>query len=232
MSFLMKDTELENIIKVYSGSVHNYDNWMDSWAEKIAPARLLKTYSSALGQTARDAGHLLEIGVGTGRNMPLYGNAREVLGIDITLAALTKASANIPKGLKDRYVLTEMNSEKLDLASSSIDAIISTFHLCVTPHMEQAIDEMVRVLKPGGRAFVFEYQHAKGADLRRSQDFLADTFVSRGLEFQGKPVVLWNPTRDVIRAFTRRRSAFRIEKLERFEKSVMLSKALLVLTRK
>jgi SAM-dependent methyltransferase len=224
----LSSVRLENIRRVYRDSVIHYDHWMDCWARDIAPPYLLGQYVKILQEATDGARRVLEVGVGTGRNIPLYRKVSEFNGIDITPEVLDVARKRITPTQFSGHCLSVMDSESLEFEDSSFDVVVSTFHLCVVPEMENAINEMIRVLRKGGLVFIFEYQYAENKDIRAAQEMLAETFTESGLVYKGGPVVVWQPTRDIIGAFRRRSAVINIEKIERAEQSVMLAKVLLL----
>jgi ubiquinone/menaquinone biosynthesis C-methylase UbiE len=109
------------------------------------------------------SGHILDAGVGTGRNFPFYPAGATVLGIDISPAMLRRAeprraAANAPVELR------RMDVTSLDLPPASFDAAIATFLFCVLPEELQApaLRELGRVVKPGGPIRMLEYVRPAG----------------------------------------------------------------------
>jgi ubiquinone/menaquinone biosynthesis C-methylase UbiE len=103
------------------------------------------------------AGTVLEIGIGSGLNLPFY--TREVTrlyGIDPSAELLAMArrradSASIPVELRREW------AEQLPFESGSMDTVVSTWTLCSIPDALRALQEMKRVLKPGGRLLFVEH---------------------------------------------------------------------------
>src|SRR5262245_8112970 len=99
-------------------------------------------------------GRVLEIGVGSGVNLPLYTNrANEVLGVEPHPKLLTMASAR--KG-RVPTKLIEGSAESIPLDDSSVDTVVTTWTLCTIPDVAKALAEMRRVLKPDGRLLFVE----------------------------------------------------------------------------
>ena len=65
-----------------------------------------------------------------------------------------------------------MTGERLDLPSSEFDAVLSTWTLCTIPHLDAALAEMRRVLKPGGSFHFVEHGHAPDENVIRWQERL------------------------------------------------------------
>ena len=102
-------------------------------------------------------GKVLEIGVGTGKNLSYY-NYRKVklIGIDLSTGMLEKAKQKAEKN--DYPVMLRLgNVEKLPFNSNSFDYIVCTFVLCSVPNPKQAIKEMKRVLQNNGKIIFLEH---------------------------------------------------------------------------
>jgi ubiquinone/menaquinone biosynthesis C-methylase UbiE len=110
---------------------------------------------------------LLEIGVGSGRNLPLYGSAVDhVCAIDPSAEPLRLArnrTANVPMPVW----LVRGSAEQLPIANAVFDTIVTTWTLCSIPNPAAALIEMRRVLKPGGNLVFVE--HGLSPELRVSR---------------------------------------------------------------
>lgn len=91
-------------------------------------------------------------GVGTGLDLPLIPNGVHVTGIDITEAMLEKARVKA----KGQVTLLVMDAQSLQLPDSTFDAVIFNLILSVVPDGAAAFQEAWRVLRPGGRAVIFD----------------------------------------------------------------------------
>ena len=102
-------------------------------------------------------GLVLEIGVGSGLNLPLYGGAVErVVGLDPSPELLARAARVAVKG--DVAVhLVRGSAEAIPLPDRSVDAVVTTWTLCSIPDARRALGEMRRVLKPGGVLLFVEH---------------------------------------------------------------------------
>jgi len=116
---------------------------------------------------------VLEIGVGSGLNLPFYEPNRVagVVGIDpsrrlLSMASGRAASAPVP------VCLLRAGGEAIPLATASVDTIVSTFTLCTIPDAVGALREMGRVLRPGGHLLFCEHGLAPDEGVRRWQDRL------------------------------------------------------------
>lgn len=117
------------------------------------------------------AGTVLEIGVGSGLNLPLYQSASHVIGLDPSakLVAMARTSAT---GLALPIELVEGIAEAIPLPDHSVDTVVSTWTLCSIPDVRQALREMRRVLKPGGSLIFAEHGQSPDASVLRWQNRL------------------------------------------------------------
>jgi ubiquinone/menaquinone biosynthesis C-methylase UbiE len=124
---------------------------------------------------AEARGRVIEIGAGTGVNLELYGGGVE----DLTLVEPDPhMGAQLRKRLVDRHgdplpvQLAAAPAEALPFADDTFDTAVATLVLCTIPDPIAAIDEMARVLKPGGRLLFIEHVRADDASSARWQDRL------------------------------------------------------------
>jgi ubiquinone/menaquinone biosynthesis C-methylase UbiE len=102
-------------------------------------------------------GEVLEIGFGTGLNLPYYPQSiTKITTVDANSGMNSLANRRIQAG--DRAVkLYTLSAEKLPFADCSFDSVVSTWTLCSIPDVHQALAEIYRVLKPGGKLFFIEH---------------------------------------------------------------------------
>ena len=120
---------------------------------------------------AQARGKVLEVGVGSGLNLPFYDGATHVIGLDPSTKLLSMAhvaAAGIGKSIE----LVEGVAEAIPLPDQSVDTIVSTWTLCSIPDVARALGEMRRVLKPGGRLVFVEHGRSSEARVVRWQDRL------------------------------------------------------------
>ena len=116
------------------------------------------------------SGDVLEIGIGSGLNLPLYDAARvrRVFGIDPS-GPMIDYSRKRSAGLIFPVELRLASAEQVALPSDSIDTVVVTFALCSIPDVEAALREMRRVLKPDGKLLFLEHGLAPDSRVRRWQ---------------------------------------------------------------
>jgi len=102
-------------------------------------------------------GLVLEIGVGSGLNLPLYGAAADrVCGIDPSPELLDRARERIAAA-RVPVSLIRASAEQLPFRDAAFDTLVMTWTLCSIPNPSAALHEMQRVLKPGGCLLFVEH---------------------------------------------------------------------------
>lgn len=114
-------------------------------------------------------GEVLEVGFGSGRNVPHYPDAvSRVCAVDPSqrgreLARRRLAGSPVP------VEFVGLDGQQLPLADASVDRVLCTWTLCTIPDPGQALDEMRRVLRPGGQLHFIEHGLAPGAGVAKWQ---------------------------------------------------------------
>ncbi len=115
-------------------------------------------------------GRVLEIGVGSGMNLPFYRPpVREVLALEPAPRLVSMArgvTRNVPVGF------LEASAEAIPLDAHSVDTVVTTWTLCSIPHGATALAEIRRVLRPGGKLLFVEHGQAPDEGVRWWQDRL------------------------------------------------------------
>jgi len=104
----------------------------------------------------RAQGRVLEVAIGTGRNLPCYPEDAAVTGIELSPAMLAIARQRAADLGRDAD-LREGDAEHLPFADASFDTVVCALSLCTIPHPAAAIGEMKRVLVPGGRLLLLDH---------------------------------------------------------------------------
>lgn len=114
---------------------------------------------------------VLEVGVGTGKNMPYYPEDVEITAIDLTPGMLARAKVRAAElDAKVRLRLGDVQS--LDFPDQSYDDVVATFVFCSVPDPILGLNEIARVLKPNGRLLLLEHVRSANAVLGRLMDVL------------------------------------------------------------
>lgn len=116
-------------------------------------------------------GDVLEIGIGSGLNLPFYSadSVHSLIGIDPSKSSWSLAQT---EQLMFPVEYIQASAEELPLASESIDSIVVTYSLCTIPDPVRALSEMKRVLKSSGQILFCEHGAAPDPSVKRWQDRL------------------------------------------------------------
>ena len=107
-----------------------------------------------LGERAR--GRVLEVAIGTGRDLPHYPDGVTITGIELSPAMLAIARQRAADLGRD-VTLREGDAEHLPFGDASFDTVVCALSLCTIPSPAAAIGEMRRVLVPGGRLLLLDH---------------------------------------------------------------------------
>lgn len=170
----------------YAKTARNYDHWLGHYERwmglRPGRRRLL----------ARARGRTLEVGVGTGVNLPLYPASVELTGIDLSPAMLDIARERAAE-LGRKAELRIGNVENLDFTEDAFDTVVATLFLSAVPEQRRALAEIRRVLKPDGRLLVLDQVRTTSAPVRWLQRLVEPVAV----RFAG-----WHLARDLINDLT------------------------------
>ena len=121
---------------------------------------------------ARAEGRVLEIGIGAGPNLEFYpASVKEILALEPSAKLIAMAQRAAGKSSVAVKFL-EASGEAIPLERGSVDTVVMTWTLCSIPDAPQALQEMRRVLKPGGRLLFVEHGRSPDAGVRKWQDRL------------------------------------------------------------
>lgn len=134
-----------------------WDRYADRYDRQIRRCERVQIPGGREWACAQASGDVLEVAVGTGRNLPHYGPAvASLTGIDLSPGMLAVAR-NRARELGRDADLRVGNAHRLDFADAAFDTVVCTISLCNIPDDRAAIDEMYRVLRPGGRLVLLDH---------------------------------------------------------------------------
>jgi ubiquinone/menaquinone biosynthesis C-methylase UbiE len=115
------------------------------------------------------SGKVLEIGVGTGKNIPYYPSETELTGVDISPKMLKRAQGKA-KALGMNVEFSVMDIEQMTFPDESFDYVVSTFVFCSVPDPVRGLQEVRRVLMKQGTALFLEHVRSENPILGNMMD--------------------------------------------------------------
>jgi ubiquinone/menaquinone biosynthesis C-methylase UbiE len=139
----------------------------DRQLAKVEKAGLRALREGLIGQAS---GRVLEIGAGTGANLPLYRSAVESLTLTEPERPMLRRLERRVRDYAPSATVLRAPAEDLPFEDGSFDTVVSTLVLCGVSDQPRALRQLRRVLRPGGRLLFLEHVRAEEPKLARLQD--------------------------------------------------------------
>jgi ubiquinone/menaquinone biosynthesis C-methylase UbiE len=140
----------ERLREIWDRDAARFDKSM-GWFEKYILGKDNRVWACS-----RANGDVLEVAVGTGLNLPIYPADARVTGIELSPAMLEIAEQRA-SGLGRQFDLRIGDAHHLPFEDESFDSVVCTFSLCSIPDVDQAVGEMKRVLRHGGKLILADH---------------------------------------------------------------------------
>jgi len=156
--------ETERVLRLYEKEAHKYDREMRFFEWLLFAGGREWVCSQAEGE-------VLEIAIGTGRNLPHYRDDVRLTGIELSPAMLEIARTRARELGRD-VDLRIGDAQALEFADESFDTVVCTLSLCTIPDDRAAVAEVRRVLRPGGRFLLLEHVRSPLLPIRVAERLL------------------------------------------------------------
>ncbi len=183
-----------------------YDRWAPVY--DLAFAAVMRPGRRAAVAAVAEAGPaLLDVGVGTGLELPMFPPAARVVGVDLAETMLRRAGARVRRlRLGQVAGLSVMDATRMGFADGAFDGAVAPYVLSVVPDPHATLDEVARVVRPGGLIVLVNHFGAEAGPLRSIEAWLGRRSASLGWHPQFPFAVLgdWLAGRPDIRLVERR----------------------------
>ena len=178
--------QLEDVIRGYGRTARGYDRRLRFWFGTVLHiAKYRERAIELLGPL--EGARVLDIGCGTGANLPLLmrrvGETGQVVGLDYTPAMLEQARKRVESHGWPNVELVQGDAVLLDAVQGSFDAILSTYCFGLLYDLEQAMNRAIDRLEPDGRIVILDFGQVRPkGPLRLLYPIYADMLVRYGID--------------------------------------------------
>jgi phosphatidylethanolamine/phosphatidyl-N-methylethanolamine N-methyltransferase len=117
---------------------------------------------AATAAASRADGPILDVGVGTGLELPMFEPHTQVIGVDLSEPMLRRAAQRVAReGLRHVAGLSRMDATRMAFPDASFACVVAPYVLTVAPEPEAMLDELARVLRPGGEIILVNHVSRK-----------------------------------------------------------------------
>ncbi|HUO53112.1 MAG TPA: class I SAM-dependent methyltransferase [Rhodoblastus sp.] len=190
-----------------------------AFAAVMAPGR-----RAAVAAAQRRGGLILDVGVGTGLELPMFAKNVSVVGVDLSEPMLRRAQARTAReNLGQVAGLCGMDATRLAFPDQGFDSVVAPYVLTVVPEPAATLNELARVVKPGGEIVLVNHVGAESGPIAWIESWLGRKSASLGWrpEFPWAILGDWLAARPDLRLAERRKIAplglFTLARIERIK---------------
>lgn len=158
--------EKRQVVRAYELYAPVYDFIFD-WIFAPGRAAAIKYLGITRGES------VLEVGIGTGLNLPLYSADCHLTGIDLSQEMLDKAVERVETLAMPTVRLKVMDATSMDFGDNEFDKAVATYTISAVPDPVAVLREMRRVVKPGGTIVLLNHFRSEGRLAGRLEDLVA-----------------------------------------------------------
>jgi ubiquinone/menaquinone biosynthesis C-methylase UbiE len=142
----------------------------DSRLERLVERRVFGPWRARIWSLLRGQ-HVLEVGAGTGPNLPYYPPGVHVTAVDVSALRIERARQRAQR-LGLQADLRVMDAQQLDFPAATFDAAVATLVFCSVPDPVAGLRELARVVKPGGQVLLLDHVRIDRPVVGRLMDWL------------------------------------------------------------
>jgi phosphatidylethanolamine/phosphatidyl-N-methylethanolamine N-methyltransferase len=152
---------------------------------------------AAAAAAERPGGRVLDVGVGTGLELPMFDPRTTLIGVDLSEPMLRRAERRVrARALRNVQGLLVMDAMRLAFPDGHFDAVVAPYVLTVVPEPEATLCELVRVVKPGGEIILVNHLGAATGPMAAIESWLG----TRSADLGWRPGFQWSVLGDWIAA--------------------------------
>jgi phosphatidylethanolamine/phosphatidyl-N-methylethanolamine N-methyltransferase len=162
---------------------------------------------AAAAAASRPGGTILDVGVGTGLELPMFESRTRLVGVDLSEPMLRRAQGRVHRdGLSNVDGLVVMDAMRLAFPDACFDAAVAPYVLTVVPDPARTLDELLRVVKPGGEIVLVNHVGAERGPIAAMEAWLGRRSASLGWrpQFPWAIIADWIAARNGARLIERR----------------------------
>ncbi len=163
MDVVLEKRQVQRAYELYAPVYDFIFDWI------FAPGRAAAVKQLGLQPNNR----VLEVGIGTGLNLPLYPPAVRLTGIDLSQEMLDKAVERVQTLTMPNVTLKVMDATSMDFGDNEFDKAMATYTISAVPDPVAVLREMRRVVRPGGVLVILNHFRSERRTVGRFEDLVA-----------------------------------------------------------
>ena len=204
----MTSPRAETLASIDNANVEEaYARWAPVY-DLVFAAIMKPGRKAAAAAASRDGGRVLDVGVGTGLELPMFSRTTRLVGVDLSEPMLRRAQDRVTKErLGNVEGLIKMDAMNLAFPDASFDCAVAPFVLTVVPDPHATLNELARVTRPGGEIVLVNHIGAETGPIAAIEAWMGRRSADLGWrpEFPWSVVGDWIAGRDDV-VLTERRS--------------------------
>ena len=204
----MTSPRAETLASIDNANVEEaYARWAPVY-DLVFAAIMKPGRKAAAAAASRDGGRVLDVGVGTGLELPMFSRTTRLVGVDLSEPMLRRAQDRVTKQrLGNVEGLIKMDAMNLAFPDASFDCSVAPFVLTVVPDPHATLNELARVTKPGGEIVLVNHIGAETGPIAAIEAWMGRRSADLGWrpEFPWSVVGDWIAGRDDVVLTERRR---------------------------